>query len=62
MENNIIIKKHNTTEEINDKAEILYDSEVLKEFRNIYIDTRYGNKEADKKDIKKYKANYKKLK
>lgn len=62
MENNIIIKKHNTTEEINDKAEILYSSEVLKEFRNIYIDTRYGNKEVDKKDIKKYKANYKKLK
>ncbi|MBU5294373.1 hypothetical protein KQH90_10065 [Anaerosalibacter bizertensis] len=62
MENNITIKKHNTTEEINDKAETLYDSEVLKEFRNIYIDTRYGNKEVDKKDIKKYKANYKKLK
>ncbi|MBW4828487.1 MAG: hypothetical protein KZY61_10980 [Clostridiaceae bacterium] len=62
LKNNIIIKKHNTTEEINDKAETLYDSEVLKEFRNIYIDTRYGDKEADKKDIKKYKENYKKLK
>lgn len=62
LKNNIIIKKHNTTEEINDKAETLYDSEVLKEFRNIYIDTRYGNKEANKEDIKKYKENYKKLK
>lgn len=62
LKNNIIIKKHNTTEEINDKAETLYDSEVLKEFRNIYIDTRYGDKEAEKKDIKKYKENYKKLK
>lgn len=62
MKNNIIIKKHNTTEEINHKAEILYDSQALKEFRDIYIETRYGYKEADKEDIKIYKENYKKLK
>ncbi|WMM24588.1 hypothetical protein RBU61_16895 [Tissierella sp. MB52-C2] len=56
----IEIKKSDTSLDINKKAE-KFSEERIEKIRKIYIDSRYGDKDADKKVVEEMENLYKKL-
>ncbi len=61
LKDDIAIESHDTTMEINKKAEAHYAHESLESLRNTYIDVRYGEVEVNKDIVKEFKENYKKI-
>lgn len=61
LKNDIPIGKQDTTEEINKKASNNYESEPLDNLRSTYVKVRYGDKEVDKRAVKEYKKEFKKI-
>ena len=57
---NIEIKRSNTSQEINSKAEMIYDKEIEK-IRSIYIDSRYSENKTDKSMVEEMERLYKSL-
>ena len=51
----INIKNSDTTKEINKKSVLIFDNNSLRNIRDIYIYVRYGEFEADKDTLKKFK-------
>lgn len=60
--NEIIIEDSNTTLEINEMAQQIYNKQLVDEIRDIYIENRYGNKKSTKNDVKKIEELYKQIK
>ncbi|MCX7884974.1 MAG: hypothetical protein N2448_08110 [Caloramator sp.] len=61
IKNKIEIKNSDTTFEINQKSSKIFDTEILNSIRDIYINVRYGSFKPDKKTVKIFIENYKKL-
>lgn len=62
LNNKINIKSSDTTKEINKKSELIFNKDSLRGIRDIYLDTRYGETEADSGTLKKFKQYLNKLK
>lgn len=60
IKNDIEILKTDSTLEINEKAESVFEEEIHR-IREIYINSRYGDTEADKSLIEEMESLYKKL-
>lgn len=63
IKKDLSIYESDTTKDINKSAEKIFDNNLLKEFRNIYIKIRYGNSDCTINDAKafgKYYTNIKK--
>lgn len=56
----IQILKSDTSLDINEKAEEIFEDKI-EEIRKIYIDSRYGNKDADKNIVEEMESLYKNL-
>lgn len=62
MENKVDLKISDTTQEINKKSELIYNKNELNDIRDIYINVRYGENEADNITLKKFKEHLNRLK
>jgi hypothetical protein len=62
MENKVDLKISDTTQEINKKSELIYNKNELNDIRDIYINVRYGENEADNGTLKKFKEHLNRLK